>query len=224
MILEKICEGKGIQSDEQQIVAGIEMLAVSDAEEQRLRRVVQGGILRSLSYPEMTHCYEDLIEAHPRTFGWAFYGPTGEQLPWSNLSDWLTTPDGVYWISGKAGSGKSTFMKHIFDSKRTKDCLRSWARGTLLIVATFFFWNSGTREQKSQIGLLRALGAKRTSRPHSRDPSQDLGVVVFENCPGNWAAASLSQSWPKQVLIDALRAHIHQNTIPLKICFLIDGA
>lgn len=40
---------------------------------------------------------------------------------------------------------------------------------------------------------------------------------------GNWAAASLSQSWPKQVLIDALRGLIHQNTIPLKICFLIDG-
>lgn len=75
MILEKNCEGKDIQSDEQQIVAGIEMLAVSDAEEQRLGRVVQGAILRSLSYPEMTHCYEDLIEAHPRTFAWGVLRP-----------------------------------------------------------------------------------------------------------------------------------------------------
>jgi len=51
------------------------MLAVSDTEGQRLRQVVQWGILRSLSFPEMTRRYEDLIEARPRTFEWAVSWP-----------------------------------------------------------------------------------------------------------------------------------------------------
>jgi len=120
-----------------------------------------------------------------------FHGPTDEQLPWSNLPDFLRTADDVYWISGKADSGKSTFMKHIFDSNRTRECLRSWARGTLLIVAAFFFWNSGTREQKSQlVGDQEGLSRLFKEVIHSRNVKACLSSrpwVIFEQffgkCP-----------------------------------------
>ena len=70
----------------------------------------------------------------------------------------------MYWVSGKAGSGKSTFMKHILDSPRTEECLKTWAGDDFLSIATISFWDSGTREQKSQIssfilGSLSILGA-----------------------------------------------------------------
>jgi predicted ATPase len=145
------------------ITAEVELLSVSDDQELRLQNKVQEEIIHSLAYPEMTFRYERIVEAYPTTFEWVFRDPTADQLPWSSFSDWLETGDGVYWINGKAGSGKSTLMKHIFDSQRTRKCLATWANTSEtdddrpLCFATFFFWNSGTPEQKSQVGLLRSL-------------------------------------------------------------------
>jgi len=140
-----------------EITAAIEMLDISMPEEHELRASVADRIIHSLSYTAMTNRYEDVVEAHPQTFEWAFHDPTEDQLPWSNFSEWLRAGRGVYWVSGKAGSGKSTFMKHIFDSGRTREYLEAWAEDIPLCVASFFFWNSGSTEQKSQVGCLRAL-------------------------------------------------------------------
>lgn len=32
---------------------------------------------------------------------------------WNDFVAWLEEGDGLYWIAGKAGSGKSTLMKYI---------------------------------------------------------------------------------------------------------------
>jgi len=106
-------EGKG--SPKVDIAAGIEMLAVSDEKESKLRNDIQNRIAESLWYPSMQIRYEDVVEAYPNTFNWIFTDPTVEQLPWSNFSSWLETGKGIYWVNGKAGFGKSTLMKHIFD-------------------------------------------------------------------------------------------------------------
>ena len=85
------------------------------------------SILDSLSYPGMTDRRDALAEAHERTFDWAFLeGKTkflverdqeGDE-EWDsydtvNMSfrSWLQQKDqGLYCITGKPGSGKSTFM------------------------------------------------------------------------------------------------------------------
>jgi hypothetical protein len=148
---------KGQLEEAYDITARIEMLNVSDDNERMLRTAVQDAIFQSIQYPSMTDRYEDIVEAYPKTFEWAFHDPTEKQLPWSNISRWIELENGIYWVNGKAGSGKPTFMKHIFDDERTRRYLRCWAQDTPLCVATFFFWNSGSKEQKSQVGLLRAL-------------------------------------------------------------------
>jgi ATPase subunit of ABC transporter with duplicated ATPase domains len=110
-----------------EIISGIEMLNVSQSVEIKLRRAVHSEICQSLQYLEMTHRYEDVLEAYPETFEWAFHDPTEEQLLWSNLAYWLKQGDGIYWVNGKAGSGKSTFMKHLYDDTRTRRYLITWA-------------------------------------------------------------------------------------------------
>ena len=227
IILKRICEEKDVQyRKEQQIAAGVEMLDVSKAVEWRLRRSVLQEIIGSLRYPIMTYRYEDVVEAHPKTFEWAFCNPTEAQLPWSNLSDWLRTGSGVYWVSGKAASGKSTFMKLLFDTIRTREHLRVWAGVTPLCVATFFFWNSGTRQQKSQAGFLRAILYQVLSE------YPDLVPTIL---PREWARSysnavqegfeleSGTITWPLPHLMDAFRALTHQKSMPLKICLLVDG-
>jgi hypothetical protein len=112
----------------------------------------------------MTKRYENIVEAY-ETFERAFKDSKKGQPCWSKFSQWLKSGGGVYWINGKAGSRKSTLIRHIFDDPRTSRYLRSWARSQTgadcesapLCLATFFFWNSGTADQKSQLGLMRGL-------------------------------------------------------------------
>ena len=79
---------------------------------------------------------------------------------WDSFSDWLRSGTGVYWISGKAGSGKSTLMSHICiaeNLEKRNAMLQSWAGEKYLLTPTFYFWNAGSPLQKQVDGLLRSL-------------------------------------------------------------------
>jgi hypothetical protein len=174
----------------------------------------------------MTHRYENVLEAYPETFEWAFHDPTDEQLQWSNLTHWLEKGGGVYWVNGKAGSGKSTLMKHLYDDPRTTRYLATWAGSIPLCVSTFFFWNSGSREQKSQPGLLRAL-LYQVLRKHPKLVPiimPDLWATNYSRAVNDsYLGEDLTQFWSLRQLVRAFRALVHQTVVPLKICFLIDG-
>lgn len=73
--------------------------------------------------------------------------------------NWLRNGDGIFYCSGKAGSGKSTLMKFLAHDKRTCHELSNWskAQGKTLIIASFFFWSSGTPLQKRLEGLYRGI-------------------------------------------------------------------
>ncbi|KAF8851978.1 hypothetical protein BDZ45DRAFT_600666, partial [Acephala macrosclerotiorum] len=203
------------------------MLDVSDTAESTLRSFIGKSILRQLQYSAMTSRYEDVIEAHPKTFEWAFCDSTAEQCSWSNLSHWLQRGNGVYWICGKAGSGKSTLMKHIFDDERTTTFLKTWAGSTPLVIATFFFWNSGTTEQRSQKGLLRSLLFQILSR------HPDLIPIVAPELWASLYSRSITKEEPLQRiplegctlrrLKEMFRALLNQKMCDIKICLLIDG-
>jgi ABC-type glutathione transport system ATPase component len=60
--------------------------------------------------------------------------------------------NGILFISGKAGSGKSTLMKFLGDHDRVKALAESWAGEKTLVFAPFYFWNSGDRLQMSLEG------------------------------------------------------------------------
>ena len=220
---------KGKPGDVFEITAGIEMLSVSEVEENHLRNSIQTEILESLKYSTMTNRYEDVVDAYPETFEWAFHDDEEYPFPWSNLPRWLKTGNGVYWINGKAGSGKSTLLKHIFDDQRTHQFLSHWAENgrpgaAPLCLATFFFWNSGTAEQKSQLGLLRALIFQ------VLEQYPDLIPVAF---PMIWARrysralksipSVSTESWSLRLLMSAFKTILQQKSLPLKLCFLIDG-
>ncbi|RYP82594.1 hypothetical protein DL769_001588 [Monosporascus sp. CRB-8-3] len=100
---------------------------------------------------------ETVSQAHSNTYEWIFSDPETSDTPWSPFITWLERGTGCYWISGKAGSGKSTLMKYIFHQQRMGKALRNWAGQAHLASASFFFWNLGSGLQKTQAGLLRSL-------------------------------------------------------------------
>ena len=70
---------------------------------------------------------------------------------------WLKQGDGIFHISGKPGSGKSTLMKFICEHSKTKNHLQVWAGDEKLVLGKFFFWKPGSALQKSVKGLIRGL-------------------------------------------------------------------
>ncbi|KAK7915288.1 hypothetical protein PG985_012991 [Apiospora marii] len=81
------------------------------------------------------------------------------ELARNHFNRWLEFESGLFYISGKPGSGKSTLMKFLAQDSHTRRQLRNWAAaaGRQLVLASFFFWISGTTLQKSVEGLYRAI-------------------------------------------------------------------
>lgn len=115
------------------------------------------SLIRGLSFSEMHHRQESIHDNFEGTFQWIYEPPRDLDTPWDSFATWLTEGRGIYWITGKAGSGKSTLMRMLHESERTVDLLRTWCRELPLVTGSFFFWNSGSKMQMSQEGLLRSV-------------------------------------------------------------------
>ncbi len=124
--------------------------------------VAEHIIVESLYYESLSVRHQSIPDAHKDTFEWLLdkypkKRSRGVQYPKSSLLDWLRTGDGLYWVSGKPGSGKSTLMKFIADHPVTQSALDEWAGQGKCMVASYYFWSAGTRLQKTIEGLLRSL-------------------------------------------------------------------
>lgn len=120
------------------------------------------NIMGWLHFPQLRYRFESVKLSHRRTLDWVFGDKTartdeGSTFTWTNFTTWLHSGSGCYWVRGKAGSGKSTLMKYLYQDERTKYHLLKWSEGRRLITPGFFFWYLGTTLQKSQAGLFRAL-------------------------------------------------------------------
>jgi hypothetical protein len=116
----------------------------------RFEEILQPKILERLWFRTMDARLEAISPAHCRTFAWALDSN-------SALSSWLESDSEMFWLSGKAGSGKSTLMKYLYGQKQTKNLLCNWAGTSKLVLGSFFFWNLGASDQKSHTGLSRSV-------------------------------------------------------------------
>ncbi|KAF4897842.1 hypothetical protein CGCF415_v011006 [Colletotrichum fructicola] len=73
------------------------------------------------------------------------------------FADWLSFGEGIFHMSAKLGAGKSTLLWQLCDNLVIRHRLLGWAGERKLAMGKFFFWNYGTRLQKSLAGLSRAL-------------------------------------------------------------------
>ncbi|KAI8963342.1 hypothetical protein F5Y11DRAFT_148903 [Daldinia sp. FL1419] len=168
------------------------------------------SFLKSLYFTGITARHRNIAEAHARTFAWIFQGKPPEFV------NWLEHSSDVFWIQGKPGSGKSTLMKFISNHERMRSLLKLWTGDKKLVTSTFFFWNAGSRLQKSQEGLFRSLlfGILR-SRPHLVPRVSELRIKLRDDLDDDW-------SWTVDELRSVLRRTIEECK-DTKFCFFIDG-
>ncbi|KAF5484946.1 hypothetical protein CGCS363_v014015 [Colletotrichum siamense] len=180
-------KGRGIFKDQdlEEIGGVISSLAPTFEPFEKARRIV-----RSLHFEQIHNRESDIRDAHENTFEWVFRDST------SHFNEWLHREHGLYRISGKAGSGKSTMMKFLTGDSRTRQRLEMWG-GNNLVIAKHHFWSAGTSLQMSQEGLLRTLLEDiLISRP-------DLGSRI---CPKQWAESNILElpRWSKTELLSCL--------------------
>ena len=166
--------------------------------------------------------------------------PHARTAKWSNLRDWLESDHQLYWITGKAGSGKSTLMKFlcfpttdmpsISDAHDVGSCgvptktyrccqyLEKWADRLPLVIVSFYFWNSGKEIQMTRGGLLRDILCQLVSqRPEIIGriaPKHWETLCIFGHQPENWHVQLLHN-----IVFQAVEM-LHETS---KICFFIDG-
>jgi hypothetical protein len=185
------------------------------------RLITEGGklateqaILDSLRFKTMRTRHSKIVEAHKKTFDWMFEETSANGSPRPRFVQWLRQDGGLYWIAGKAGSGKSTLMKYLSDSYQAKRFLEEWAGSKSLFTGSYFFWSGGNEMQKSQQGLL-----------------QSLLFDVLKQCPtmipvvssSRWSVdarhqGDLTRSWTRAELLEAFDILSKQ-----RFCFFVDG-
>jgi hypothetical protein len=128
-----------------------ELRAIFDRHEEE-RQASLRAVVSSLGFADLQSRQSSIHDAYSDTYRWALTQDT------RGLATWLRTGSDIYWVSGKAGSGKSTFMKFLGNDIRTLHLLKQWSGDRRrLVVVNCYFWYLGSELQKSIDGLLRTI-------------------------------------------------------------------
>lgn len=190
---------------------------IDQQEEERRLRKYQRKVLDTLYFEKIDDRQNMIDEKHAKTLQWVFDPPANSQ--WSRVPDWLRGSDALYWITGKAGSGKSTFVKWLYGEEQTRALLQEWAGSRELLVAKYFFWiSSKTAEQKSLSGLLRSV---------LYDLLQTRPELIPKVSPYRWRSHDLElvhfPAWTEKDLVGAIQVFIECAAQRSCICIFIDG-
>ena len=168
------------------------------------------GVLRSLHFEQISDRLSDVKDAHKNTFQWSLHSDR------TSLPTWLETGQGIYWVEGKAGSGKSTLMKFLTKEMKTRELLDIWAAGRPLVVVNYFFWGPGTELQRGLNGLYRTLLFQIL---------MEAPELIEHVCPQRMDAHKFKHldSWTVDELTSCFQRLSKTKTLRTKFCFFIDG-
>jgi hypothetical protein len=168
-----------------------------------------------LEYVTQDNRFHAIAQAHPATLQWALQEHNDGLSGQTGLYQWLHEEQGIYCITGKPGSGKSTLMKYLYQDERLTGALQAWAGDARLIKVAFYFWSSGHHLENSEEGFLRSS----LYQVLNQEPSLAQALFQEQYQPGaQWSG------FP--TLRDSRRAFqrlVDSPTNTIKIALLIDG-
>ncbi|KAI9801835.1 MAG: hypothetical protein M1825_003208 [Sarcosagium campestre] len=165
-------------------------------------------ILASLYLPDSQERFDQVEDACDGTFEWLF------EKPELGFVKWLRSGKGIFWISGKPASGKSTLLKYAVSNSKTYEDLRQNNPKNRWVCGNFFFTNRGKQTQKSIDGLLQRILYQLLSQV---PPLVGLIERIFKQHAG------IQGEWILIYLEDALMTIVRQRKHPMNICLFIDA-
>ncbi|KAI8722506.1 HeLo domain-containing protein [Fusarium sp. LHS14.1] len=190
--------------------------------DERMVRMARRRIWANLRFDGMHDRRLILQDPHPGTFEWALKAPEPD-TEWDSLTKWLESGSDIYWVCGKAGAGKSTFLKHIFNHPETKRRLSTWGGDEPVSLGSFFFWKLGRGMQRSRDGMARAV------LYHILRAIPTLIPILV---PTMWKFAYEEDVLgPHEILPlpsvpqvqDAFKKMAEPEVLNMKFCFVVDG-
>ncbi|OIW34275.1 hypothetical protein CONLIGDRAFT_709669 [Coniochaeta ligniaria NRRL 30616] len=159
---------------------------------------IQEVILRFLWFRLINDRQMDISAAYNGTFQWIFNTPSTFIPSHNTLPGFLRSGESCFWVSGKAGSGKSTLMKYIVGNPP-----RSY---------------SVYGHKKSQQGLLRSI------LHIILGEYPQLVPIAFPAHCRFFSTRKLDREEPSLLeLKAAFQLLATQAVVPLRICLFIDG-
>lgn len=211
-------EAQKTREDTTQHAQDIENLIIGTKEEQ-INTAAYERFLESFRFPQFNARRNMISDSHNETSDWIFKNPADHsdgilwKRQWDSFPDWLRAGKGIYWISGKAGAGKSTLFKFLLEHPKTREILAESNPKTTIISA--FIWSVGTPMQKTLRGVLCTLLHE-----------------IFDQCIDLYSAMSTSQSarfgskqehsdWSLKELETLFLSAVNNSAYPF--CVFIDG-
>jgi hypothetical protein len=191
--------------------------------------VLEDFILEALAFKSMHNREEEVTKAHGDTLEWIFSNKeqsAGKSASAAaGLASFLGTNElgPIYWVTGKPGSGKSTFVRFLFQHPTVDTWLQQWGDSLPVSKAGFFFWTSGSKEQRSETGLLRYLLHQLLSE------NTDLIPFAFAETWEKLGAMTTKErikfklTWGAEELRQAFQSLVAAALPSRKICLFIDG-
>jgi hypothetical protein len=192
---------------------------INATQSERISDAAYQQFLHSFRFPGINARRNTIQISHPDTFEWIFEEPgetqsSDEFVPkWSSFPTWLHGGTGTYWISGKAGAGKSTLMKFLIENRKTKRLLSESRLDTMIICA--FIWSLGTDMQKSVVGVLCTLLYDVFAQ------NRDICERQMRDIQGGYHLKRESSDWSLQELETLFLLVANQCSHPM--CVFIDG-
>ncbi|KAL8370007.1 hypothetical protein RB595_000391 [Gaeumannomyces hyphopodioides] len=170
-------------------------------------------VLKSLHFKQLRERQSDIPTAHKNTFQWMFNDDGGKEF-----GTWLGGPSkGTFWITGKAGSGKSTLIKFLLEHSETRRLLDQWATSSghkPLLLVSHFFWSRGGKLQRTQEGLLRTILFQiLVAHPE----------LIRTVCPQRFLSYRCLDSWTVKELRDVFGILAKIKSLPTRTLVFVDG-
>ncbi|KAL8850864.1 MAG: hypothetical protein Q9221_004177 [Calogaya cf. arnoldii] len=198
-------------------------------------------LLNDLWFPEIRDREEDIKEAHAQTFRWLLEESNPNMEPnifvkWLRQSRSEAYADRIFWISGKAGSGKSTLMKYIYRTTQLRIHLNHWAGNIPLLIPAVFIWDRGkSLMHKSREGMVRSLLHQILTSQKHLVPSvfpikwnKEYAIRSADNAMSWMNHTRESPPWDWRELIEAFQTLTDPSwqriqNAQMRICVFVDG-
>ncbi|KAK1762338.1 hypothetical protein QBC33DRAFT_286923 [Phialemonium atrogriseum] len=153
--------------------------------------------------------------------------PDWNECDWDDFPDWLRSSEkNLYWLSGKAGSGKSSLVKFLVQDLRTTSLLNSALESsdtssrppdTDTLILSHFLWSASQQPLGKNIkGLLCSL------LHQLLEDNRALSSRTLRKYPAA-ARKTFSSDWSQQELDTVLFRALKYQVSSRPVCIFVDG-
>jgi hypothetical protein len=173
-------------------------------------------VIGQLAHPDIHSCKDTIDQTYSNNIDCML--STDAQYSERNaaLIDFFQSGSGIFWVRGKSGSGKSTFMKFLMQHRITVAFLNQWAGSNTVLISSHFFWVAGSPWQKTYQGMLQSL----LYQVLSADVTL-ASEIITEQEARRLREANDINFWTEQTLLECLLAALARRS--RHHCFFIDG-